>query len=95
MVLHSSDSIAIKACEYDRAKRFALIGDDAISEISTFIQCGQTSIHYGWFGNDGVNADYGSDCSCDLVGAEAVPAPQDPRQFAEYWNGHRDGGCLP
>ena len=34
MVLHSSESLAIEACEYGRAKGFALIGDDAISEVS-------------------------------------------------------------
>ncbi len=75
MVLHSSDSLAIKACEYGRAKRFALIGDDAISEVSPRLQCGQTNIYYGWLGDDGVNGDYGRDGLGDLVAAEAVPAP--------------------
>ena len=47
MVLRSSDSLSIKACEFGRAKHFALIGDYAISEASTCLQRGQTSIHTG------------------------------------------------
>lgn len=77
MAFLASDSLAVEACENGRAKRFALIGDDVVGEVSFRLQCGQAGIHYGWLGDDGINGNDGPDGLGDLVAAEAVSTAQD------------------
>ena len=72
MVLHSSDSLAIKACEYGGTKGFALIGDDAISEVSPASNAAKPASNTG---GSVSTATMALMVSATLVAAEAVSAP--------------------